>query len=104
MKLLSNQSFSVGGLGGGARILRWLFDGREDQVVSIAVLDAMGRYIPGKTRELVVPAFPIHRRWHRHLHVRTAEYRLEAALPFGGTGSSSFRQINHPFDSMLRPK
>lgn len=65
MKILSYQSFSLFANGGGNRILRRLYQGREAKVVSL-VVDGFANVLPkGNIKETLVPVMPVHRPWMR---------------------------------------
>lgn len=67
MRVLTHQPFSIHAIGGGARILRRLFEGHERDVASICL--KCSSHVPprGPFRETEVSAFPVRRRWHRSL-------------------------------------
>lgn len=65
MKLLTFQPFSLYSNGGGNRILRRLFKGREAQVTSLVVSEAEVGPHDGPIVETVVYASPIIRKWAR---------------------------------------
>ncbi|PTQ99355.1 hypothetical protein C8P68_102171 [Mucilaginibacter yixingensis] len=65
MKILSYQPFSLFANGGGNRILRRLYQGKEAKVVSL-VIDGFSSVLPnGNIKETLVPAMPVHRPWMR---------------------------------------
>ena len=64
MKILSFQNFSLYSNGGGSRILRRLFKGRENSVYSLVV--EQGYYknpATGNITEKILPAIPLRRPW-----------------------------------------
>ena len=63
MKILSYQSFSVYANGGGARILRRMYKGREDNVFSLAIEAGYYKPVTGIIPEKIVPAVPLRRPW-----------------------------------------
>lgn len=65
MKILSFQPFSLFANGGGNRILRRLYEGREDQVISLAVEGAKAAPRTGKIEETTVLASPLLSPWMR---------------------------------------
>lgn len=67
MRVLTHQPFSIHAIGGGARILRRLFEGREKEVVSLCLKCSSHTSTTGPFVECEVAAFPIRRRWHRGL-------------------------------------
>jgi hypothetical protein len=67
MRVLTHQPFSIHAIGGGARILRRLFEGRKNDVVSLWLKCSSHPPPPGPFSEDEVEAFPIQRRWHKGL-------------------------------------
>jgi len=67
MRVLTHQPFSIHAIGGGARILRRLFEGREKEVVSLCLKCSSHTSTTGPFVECEVAAFPVRRRWHRRL-------------------------------------
>jgi len=65
MKILSFHPFSLYANGGGSRILRRLYQGRELQVISIAVDGSNNPPPKGEIEEIVVRARPVWRKWMR---------------------------------------
>lgn len=65
MKLLSFQPFSLYKNGGGGRVLRRLYEGKESQVHSILVSGEPASPNIGSIPETIVSATPIHRPWMR---------------------------------------
>ncbi|MGZ3756192.1 MAG: hypothetical protein ACXVJE_13460 [Mucilaginibacter sp.] len=65
MKLLSFQPFSLYANGGGSRILRRLYLGRENQVTSLTIHSYSSKPIKGPIEEVVVIASPVTRKWMR---------------------------------------
>lgn len=65
MKILSYQSFSLYANGGGQRILRRLYQGRETDVVSLAIEAGYYKHIKGAITEKIIPAIPLRRPWMR---------------------------------------
>ena len=65
MKLLSYQSFSLYANGGGNRILRRLYQGREQDVISLVVEHAKSQPGSGAINETVVYATPTVQKWAR---------------------------------------
>jgi hypothetical protein len=65
MKILSFQPFSIYQNGGGPRVLRRFYLGREDQVISICVKDHSGPVTVGEIKEIVIPPFPQNHKWTR---------------------------------------
>jgi hypothetical protein len=65
MKLLSFQPFSIYDCGGGCRILRRLYAGHEEDIISLAVADAPLTQNGELISELVILATPIRRHWYR---------------------------------------
>lgn len=63
MKLLSYQSFSLYANGGGSRILRRMYKGREDSVYSLAIEAGYYKTATGIIPEKIVPAMPLRRPW-----------------------------------------
>jgi hypothetical protein len=65
MRILSYQPFSLFANGGGSRILRRLYEGREPDIISL-VIESYRKEIPeGNIREITLPAFPQMQKWHR---------------------------------------
>ena len=54
MKILSYQSFSLYANGGGQRILRRLYQGRETDVVSLAIEAGYYKHIKGAITEKII--------------------------------------------------
>lgn len=67
MKILTHQPFSIHAIGGGARILRRLFEGHEKEVASLCLKCSSHISPSGPFVEREVSAFPLRRRWHRGL-------------------------------------
>jgi hypothetical protein len=67
MRVLTHQPFSIHAIGGGARILRRLFEGCEKDVVSLCLKCSSHASPSGPFVEREVSAFPLRRRWHRGL-------------------------------------
>ena len=65
MKILSYQSFSLYSNGGGSRILRRMYKGRESSVYSLAVEAGWYEPVAGMIPEKIVPAIPLRRSWMR---------------------------------------
>jgi len=65
MRVLTHQPFSIHAIGGGARILRRLFEGREKEVASLCLKCSSHNSPSGPFVEREVSAFPLRRRWHR---------------------------------------
>lgn len=65
MKILSYQSFSLYSNGGGSRILRRMYKGREKSVYSLAIEAGWYRPVTGMITEQIVPAIPLRRSWMR---------------------------------------
>ena len=65
MKLLTYQPFSLYSNGGGNRILRRLFKGREEDVISLVVEENPLHPRQGTIAETIVYAAPIVRKWAR---------------------------------------
>jgi len=65
MKLLSFQPFSLYENGGGNRILRRLYQGKELQVISLAVTGFASKPTTGEIKEIIITAAPATRRWMR---------------------------------------
>ena len=63
MKILSYQSFSLYANGGGNRILRRLYQGHENEVVSLAIEAGYYKPITGAIDEKIIPAIPRRRPW-----------------------------------------
>jgi hypothetical protein len=64
MKILSYQSFSLYSNGGGSRILRRLFKGRENSVYSLTIEQGYYKQAPaGPIEEKIIPAIPLRRPW-----------------------------------------
>jgi hypothetical protein len=63
MKILSYQSFSVYANGGGSRILRRMYKGREQNVYSLAIEAGYYKPVTGIIQETIVPAIPLRRPW-----------------------------------------
>jgi glycosyltransferase involved in cell wall biosynthesis len=80
MKILSFQYFSLYFNGGGSRILRRLYEGREDQVTSLVVSDGREKIQSGKIKEIIVYASPIARPWMRWYLRRFSFWLREKAL------------------------
>jgi hypothetical protein len=70
LKLLSYQSFSLYANGGGNRILRRLYQGREQDVISLVAEQARVSSGNGTITETVVYAEPVVQKWARW-HIRT---------------------------------
>ncbi|MFD0750771.1 hypothetical protein ACFQZS_11515 [Mucilaginibacter calamicampi] len=70
MKILSFHPFSLYANGGGSRILRRLYQGREAQVTSLAVEGISNTPNKGPIKERIVYAMPLTRKWMRW-HLRT---------------------------------
>ncbi|TWR27573.1 glycosyltransferase family 4 protein [Mucilaginibacter pallidiroseus] len=70
MKLLSYQPFSLYANGGGNRILRRLYQGHEDKVISLVVDQSGAGPGKGKVPETIILATPVIQSWARW-HVRT---------------------------------
>jgi glycosyltransferase involved in cell wall biosynthesis len=62
--MLSFQPYSLYAAGGGSRILRRLYEGKEAQITSLVVSGYPSNY-KGTIHETVVYAKPMHRRWMR---------------------------------------
>jgi len=67
MRILTHQPFSIHAIGGGARILRRVFEGHEKEVVSLCLKCSSYASPDGPFVERKVSAVPIRRRWHRGL-------------------------------------
>ena len=66
MKILSFHPYSIFSNGGGSRILRRLYQGRESQITGLGVIEGFSSRGPwGNIREKLVPAWPLQRRWMR---------------------------------------
>ncbi len=65
MRLLSFQAFSLYANGGGSRILRRLYRGREQQVISLAVEGYASKPKTGNINENIITVQPATRRWMR---------------------------------------
>jgi hypothetical protein len=64
MKILSFQPFSIYQNGGGSRILRRIYSGRENQVISIFIKeDACTPVTVGEIKEIAIPSFPRNHKW-----------------------------------------
>jgi hypothetical protein len=63
MKILSYQSFSLYSNGGGSRILRRMYKGREENVYSLAIEAGYYQPVTGIIPEKIVPAIPLRRPW-----------------------------------------
>jgi hypothetical protein len=63
MRILSFQPFSLYESGGGSRILRRLYQGHEDDVVSLALLANDHRIKEGPIPETAITPLPAHRQW-----------------------------------------
>ena len=63
MKLLSFQPCSLYQNGGCGRVLRRLYEGREQDVISIAYYDYYYEAIKGDITELKLTLFPLRRKW-----------------------------------------
>jgi hypothetical protein len=64
-KILSFQYNSVYQHGGAGRVLRRLFQGREDQVVSLFIKTDVAKDRTGLIKEIAVPVFLLQRSWMR---------------------------------------
>ena len=64
MKILSYQSFSLYANGGGSRILRRLYKGREANVFSLAIEAGFYKPTIGAIAETIIPAIPLRRGVH----------------------------------------
>lgn len=64
-KILSFQYNSVYQHGGAGRVLRRLFQGREDQVTSLFIKTDVNPDRSGSIQEVSVPVFPLQRSWMR---------------------------------------
>jgi hypothetical protein len=65
MKLLSFQPFSLYRNGGGSRVLRRLYQGRESQVISLVVNTESYPHLTGDISETIIQAIPITKKWMR---------------------------------------
>ena len=65
MKILSFHPFSIYANGGGSRILRRLYQGREERVISLAIEYSNVDPPKGDIQEVVVKASPVIRKWMR---------------------------------------
>ena len=65
MRIVTHQPYSIHAIGGGARILRRLFEGRGVDVVSLCLKCSSHPSPPGPFREVEVAAFPIQRPWQK---------------------------------------
>lgn len=65
MKILSFHPFSLYANGGGSRILRRLYEGREDKVTSLVVESSSANPASGPVKEVVVYATPTIKPWAR---------------------------------------
>ena len=65
MKLLSFQPFSLYANGGGSRILRRLYLGKENQVTSLTIHSYSSKPVKGPIDEVVIIASPVTRKWMR---------------------------------------
>lgn len=66
IKILSFQTFSLYQNGGASRVLRRLFEGKEQNVVSLYIYE--GKKIKQdnfKIQEIAIPLYPLHRAWMR---------------------------------------
>ena len=65
MKVLSFHPFSLYSNGGGSRILRRLYEGKEDRITSLVVLENWSMPEKGKFDETIIYASPVTRKWMR---------------------------------------
>lgn len=65
MKILSFHPFSLYSNGGGSRILRRLYEGKEDHITSLVVLENWSKPEKGKFEEIIIYASPVTRKWMR---------------------------------------
>ena len=65
IKILTFQYNSVYQHGGAGRVLRRLFEGREEQVTSLYLQTGTAAARTGLIREVAVPVFPLQRTWMR---------------------------------------
>ena len=65
MKLLSFQPFALYENGGGNRILRRLYNNKESQVTSLAVVGFSSKPQTGSINEIIITAKPATQRWMR---------------------------------------
>jgi hypothetical protein len=65
MRLLSFQPFSLYANGGGSRILRRLYLGRETQVTSLPVSGVSSKPVTGGIKEIVITTLPATKKWMR---------------------------------------
>ena len=75
MKILSFHPFSLYSNGGGSRILRRLYAGKEANVISLVSREAAGIIQNGDIEEIFVDAAPLTRKWMRW-YLRDAIIRL----------------------------
>lgn len=65
MKLLSYQPFSLNAHGGGSRILRRLYEGHENEIISLVVESSKTKPSISNIKEIIVSATPLMKDWHR---------------------------------------
>jgi hypothetical protein len=63
MQILSFQSFSLFANGGGSRILRRLYKGREKSIYSLVIEAGYYQSVTGNISEKIIPAIPLRRSW-----------------------------------------
>lgn len=82
MKLLSFQPFSLYENGGGNRILRRLYNNKESQVTSLAVVGFSSTPKKGNINETIITAKPATQRWMRWYLRDTVIWLRESAFKF----------------------
>lgn len=98
MKILSFQPCSLYTNGGCGRVLRRLYEGREDEVISIAVSTAGQAPKPGNIKEALISLFPLHQNWMRW-KLRDVNNYLQAKLLRGfNEGRIRKAMLTHSFD------
>lgn len=83
-KLLSFQPYPLYIHGGGSRVLRRLYQGYEDQVISVAVWPSVGPPRTGAIKEIIIPLLPVERKWMRW-HLRRIVWWLRMNVMLGAT-------------------
>lgn len=98
MKILSFHLFSLYSNGGGCRILRRLYQGKEDQIISFVVNDGRETVKSGKIAEKIIYAIPINRPWMRWRLRDLVFWIRERALRFLTIRRIRKAAITIPFD------
>jgi hypothetical protein len=98
MKLLSFQPFSLYENGGGNRILRRLYQDREQQITSLAVTGFASTPKTGQIKEIIITAAPATRRWMRWYFRDSIIWLREKAFRFWTINRIRKIAANMPFD------